>query len=121
MHQPPNKPIPPRPIEFMSTRLLPDNELIKTVESKVYNCKTATLLCGDDYLANGTYHREEINKFLYKTKKGCFFFQIRKLDDENTQIRSIDLHEARLFFESVPVVQQRVPYKDAFGFEPEEA
>jgi len=80
---------------------------------KRYSTQTAKLLAHDNYWDGQNMERNGRNTFLYKTKKGNYFYLIQtNWTEENTNIIPINEQNAAEMYEELPV--QEVEFETAF-------
>lgn len=96
--------------------------MTQVIDGKRYNTATATLLASNCYWDGHNWERGGTNTWLFKTKKGAYFFAHRTMWQGSVDhIEPTSEAEARDFFEAQDRHgTQEVDYAEAFG-EPEEA
>ena len=86
----------------------------RILDGKRYSTDTATLLAGDDYWDGSNYSRRGRNTFLYRTPKGNYFTVVlTQWEGERDELSPVSLEEAVELYEEC-LLEQRVPYAEAF-------
>jgi hypothetical protein len=104
--------------------MLPNNEMKMIINRKIYNTATATLLCGNDWWDGSNRERGGTNKFLYRTKKGSYFFQkLSQWQGASDRLEPCNSSEAAEFYSQCQIKgETRISFEEAFpGLEFEEA
>lgn len=90
------------------------------ISGKAYDTDRAQLIA-DNYFWDGhNWDRQGRNTFLYRTAKGNFFtHHTTRWQGERDRIEPITEKEALELWDVLP--EKRTEYREAFGYEPEEA
>jgi len=86
----------------------------------MYDTDKAKVVATNRYWDGGSYDPYGRGKTLMKSPKGSFFvyYETRWQSEVNT-IEAVSIEQAKDIYEELPV--QEMPYKEAFGVEPEDA
>ena len=91
----------------------PPEDFTQIVNKKRYSTKTAILLAGDDHWDGHNYERRGTNTFLYKTKKGAYFWVgLTQWQGDRDELVPVDVDQAYQIYERMQ--EKRVPVHEAF-------
>jgi len=91
----------------------PPENYTAIVDRKRYSTKDSVLLAGDDYWDGHNYERSGTNTFLYRTKKGAYFWiGLSQWQGERDNLTPVSMDQAYTMYERMQ--EKRVPVEDAF-------